>query len=74
MELQQRLITQGILEGEVDGVIGRGTLEAVKTYQRSKGLPVDGFPTLTLLKRLRSESQAAIVPAEGTGSLPEKVN
>ena len=79
MELQQHLIAQGILEGEPDGVIGRGTLEAVKTYQRSKGLQVDGFPTLTLLKRLRSEAPPAIVPQEavapeGTGSLPEEVN
>lgn len=74
MELQQHLIARGILEGEVDGVIGRGTLEAVKTYQRANGLQVDGFPTLTLLKRLRSESQAAIVPPEGTGSIPEKAN
>jgi len=74
MELQHHLIARGILEGEPDGVIGRGTLEAVKTYQRSKGLPVDGFPTLTLLKRLRSEAQTAIVPVEGTGSLPESVD
>jgi membrane-bound lytic murein transglycosylase B len=79
MELQQHLIAQGILEGEPDGIIGRGTLEAVKTYQRSKGLQVDGFPTLTLLKRLRSEAPPAIVPEEavvpeGTGSLPEEVN
>ena len=74
MELQQHLIARGILEGEPDGIIGRGTLEAVKNYQRSNGLQVDGFPTLTLLKRLRSESQTAIVPANETGSLPEKVN
>ena len=71
MELQQHLIARGILEGEPDGVIGRGTLEAVKNYQRSNGLQVDGFPTLTLLKRLRSEAPPAIVPADGTGSIPE---
>jgi membrane-bound lytic murein transglycosylase B len=68
MELQQYLIAQGILEGEPDGVIGRGTLEAIKTYQRSKGLGVDGFPSLTLLKRLRSETPLpAAVPAVGEG-------
>jgi peptidoglycan hydrolase-like protein with peptidoglycan-binding domain len=71
MELQQHLIARGILEGEPDGIIGRGTLEAVKNYQRSNGLQVDGFPTLTLLKRLRSEAPPAIVPADGTGSIPE---
>jgi membrane-bound lytic murein transglycosylase B len=80
MELQQYLIAQGILEGEPDGVIGRGTLEAIKTYQRSKGLGVDGFPSLTLLKRLRVETPPppAAVPVnagEGqpasTGALPQ---
>jgi membrane-bound lytic murein transglycosylase B len=78
MELQQYLITQGILEGEPDGVIGRGTLEAIKTYQRSKGLGVDGFPSLTLLKRLRSETPPpAAMPASAgeeqpgnTGAIP----
>jgi membrane-bound lytic murein transglycosylase B len=55
-ELQQLLIAQGLMEGEPDGVIGPLTLEAVKTYQRSKGLPVDGFPTFTILKSLRTGS------------------
>jgi membrane-bound lytic murein transglycosylase B len=68
MELQKYLIAQGILEGEPDGVVGRGTLEAIKTYQRSKGLGVDGFPSFTLLKRLRTETPLpANVPAAGDG-------
>ena len=43
------------MTGEPDGVIGPATLEAVKTYQRSKGLGVDGYPSLTLLKLLERE-------------------
>src|SRR5690606_22844102 len=46
MELQTLLIQQGYLEGEVDGIIGSGTLGGIKSYQRAKGLPVDGYPTL----------------------------
>ncbi len=53
-ELQQLLIAKGLLSGEADGVIGPATLEAVKSYQRSKGLPVDGFPTQTILKDLQA--------------------
>jgi membrane-bound lytic murein transglycosylase B len=71
MELQQHLIALGLLEGEPDGVVGRGTLEAIKTYQRSKKLGVDGFPSLTLLKMIRSE--APPVPAAQpvtTGATP----
>jgi peptidoglycan lytic transglycosylase B len=84
-EIQQLLIACGLMTGEPDGVIGPATLEALKTYQRSKGLGVDGFPSLTLLKLLQSEAQAANVgpekgagdlapPAEGTTSDPERVN
>jgi hypothetical protein len=27
----------------------------VKTFQRGKGMPVDGFPSRTILERLRKE-------------------
>ena len=55
-ELQQRLTSKGLLEGEPDGIIGPATLEAVRLYQREKGLPVDGFPSLTILELLRKET------------------
>ncbi len=63
MELQRLLVAQGLMTGEPDGVIGPATLEAVKVYQRSKGLGVDGFPSLTLLKLLQSEPPPATVGA-----------
>jgi membrane-bound lytic murein transglycosylase B len=53
-ELQQLLIARGLLTGDADGVIGPATLEAVRTYQRSKGLAVDGFPSATILKDLQA--------------------
>lgn len=55
-ELQTRLLHVGLLDGEVDGVIGPATLSAVKAYQRQKGLNVDGFPTLTILNMLRADT------------------
>jgi len=67
-------------------VIGPATLEAVRGYQRAKSLPVDGFPSQTILKLLRSETPPVMVPAEasseappaavreGTGSIPEAAN
>jgi membrane-bound lytic murein transglycosylase B len=87
-EFQRLLIAHGLMTGEPDGVIGPATLEAVKTYQRSKGLGVDGFPSLTLLKRLQSEPPPANVPETTSAtppppeasttpeasSVPEKVN
>ena len=65
-EFQRLLIAHGLMTGEPDGVIGPTTLEAVKTYQRSKGLGVDGFPSLTLLKALQREPPPANVEAKPT--------
>jgi membrane-bound lytic murein transglycosylase B len=80
-ELQERLIATGYLEGEVDGIVGSGTLEGIKSYQRAKGLPADGYPTLTLLKTLRSEPPpvqpqptSAIPLQESTEGLPPGSN
>jgi membrane-bound lytic murein transglycosylase B len=71
-EFQQLLIALGLMTGEPDGVIGPATLEAVRTYQRAKSLPVDGFPSLTLLKMLRAEApppaSAPVANEDQTGS------
>ena len=64
MELQELLIATGHLEGEVDGIVGSGTLGGVRSYQRAKALPVDGYPTLTILKRLRSEAPPPPPPVQ----------
>ncbi|MGZ5850218.1 MAG: lytic murein transglycosylase [Methyloceanibacter sp.] len=55
IELQQRLAAKGLLTGDADGVIGPATLEAVRAYQRANKLPVDGFPSMTILLLLRKE-------------------
>jgi membrane-bound lytic murein transglycosylase B len=55
VELQKLLVAKALLTGDADGVIGPATLEAVRTFQRSKGLPVDGFPSRTILELLRKE-------------------
>ncbi|MEM7191660.1 MAG: lytic murein transglycosylase [Pseudomonadota bacterium] len=68
MELQRHLIALGHLEGEVDGIIGSGTLGGVRSYQRAKGMKVDGYPTQTILKKLQAEAPA-IVP-ESTAAIP----
>jgi lytic murein transglycosylase len=54
MELQEALAIQGFDPGEIDGIIGPRTLEAIKEFQRSAGMTPDGYPGAKLLKRLRS--------------------
>src|SRR4029079_10087124 len=55
VELQKLLVTKGLLVGDTDGIIRAARLEAVKTFQRGKGMPVDGFPSRTILEMLRKE-------------------
>ncbi|MGH2342186.1 lytic murein transglycosylase [Segnochrobactraceae bacterium EtOH-i3] len=53
-ELQQRLMATGFLprSGHVDGKVGPDTRDAIRAYQKSVGLPPDGYPTTALLARI----------------------
>jgi membrane-bound lytic murein transglycosylase B len=51
-ELQQALNVRGFDSGAADGMIGPATRDALRRWQRSVGLPPDGYPTLELLERL----------------------
>ncbi len=53
VELQQRLTNAGFSTGGIDGRIGPNSEAAIKAYQRSVGLPADGYASLSLLERLR---------------------
>ncbi len=50
--LQTKLQALGHDVGKVDGILGVGTREAVRKEQARLGLPVDGWPTPTLLANL----------------------
>ncbi|KUO61956.1 MAG: spore cortex-lytic enzyme [Gracilibacter sp. BRH_c7a] len=61
-ELQQKLTQLGYQLGTVDGVYGKKTEDAVKRFQKNRGLKVDGVAgekTIKELKRLTGESQTA---------------
>jgi len=51
--LQQALKARGFDPGEPDGMAGPATRRALRDWQRSAGLPADGFPTADLLQRLQ---------------------
>ncbi len=57
-ELQTRLQTLGYDVGAgVDGVIGTGTRNAIRAFQRARALPEDGHPNLILLQALRKAAE-----------------
>lgn len=51
-ELQRRLKNWGYYNGAVDGVYGKGTVEAVKKFQKKNGLTADGVAGLSTYKAL----------------------
>ncbi|CAN5235456.1 lytic murein transglycosylase [soil metagenome] len=54
LTLQTALNQRGFASGTPDGLMGPATREGIRRYQRSVGLPADGYPTLELLDRLRA--------------------
>lgn len=52
--LQSALNDRGFDSGTPDGVAGPATRNALRRWQRSIGLPADGYPTLEVLERLQS--------------------
>ena len=56
MDMQILLNGAGFDTGEPDGVVGRQTRAALRDFQRSAGLPPDGYPTATVIAALRRQS------------------
>ena len=52
--LQTALAQRGYPAGAADGVMGPATRDALRRWQRSIGVPADGYPTLELLQRLQA--------------------
>lgn len=51
-QLQTKLTARGYDVGDIDGIIGAGTRQAVRDEQRRLGLPADAWPTPELLNAL----------------------
>ncbi len=51
--IQEKLIQLGYYKGKVDGVLGFQTKQSIKSYQKEKKLPQDGYPTTQLIQKLK---------------------
>lgn len=52
-ELQRLLTAKGYDTNGVDGIIGGNTRKALRAWQLARGIPADGYPTVSLLAQLR---------------------
>lgn len=65
-QIQQKLKNWGYYFGEVDGVYGSKTTEAVKYFQRTNGLTVDGIAGNATLKELGISTTASSTGSQST--------
>lgn len=76
VDLQRQLAALGFEPGEADGVIGARTRTALKAFQRSVGLPQDGYPSPEVLARVQAEAVsrglAAADPMAAGGTVANK--
>jgi lytic murein transglycosylase len=56
---QTALLNLGFNPGQADGVIGLGTRQALRAWQKAHGLPADGYLSPDMVQRLRAASPAA---------------
>ncbi len=53
MAAQNALTKLGYSPGVVDGMVGAGTRQALRAWQKTQGLPADGYLSVTMVERLR---------------------
>ena len=74
-ELQRRLKQWGYYKGSVDGVYGKGTVEAVKLFQRKNGLTADGIAGKSTFAALgMNDSVKALENNKGSSSSSQNSN
>ncbi len=69
--LQEKLIALGYLSGKADGIYGNDTMDAVRAFQRSKGLEDDGDAGPATLAALQSTTVVPSNPSQPEPSAPE---
>lgn len=63
-ELQRRLKMWGYYTGNVDGIYGSKTIEAVKYFQRKNGLTVDGIAGIKTFQALGMNESAQVLQGQ----------
>ena len=59
MDAQAALARLGFYSGEPDGVIGLGTRQALRAWQKNQGLIADGYLSPEMVRRLRAAVRSA---------------
>ena len=68
--LQTELKNQGYYTGKIDGIYGKGTVNAVKAFQRKNGLKEDGIAGPLTQAKLYAGARTAETPAQEENQTP----
>lgn len=68
--LQSRLTAHGFPSGPIDGIIGDKTIAAIKAFEASRGLPVNGTADDAVIQALRAS--ASVIPQEVKAAIPDR--
>ena len=66
-EVQRRLKQWGYYNGAVDGIYGKGTIEAVKKFQRKNGLTADGITGRSTFEALGMNDSVKVLDNDKKG-------
>ena len=67
-ELQRRLKEWGYYNGAVDGIYGKGTVAAVKAFQKKNGLTADGIAGIETYKALGMNDSVKVLENDNKSS------
>ena len=73
-ELQRRLKNWGYYSGAVDGIYGKGTVEAVKKFQKKNGLTADGVARIATYRALGMNDSVKALQNQGGSSSSNYTN
>ena len=67
-EVQRRLKQWGYYNGAVDGIYGKGTVEAVKKFQKKNGLTADGIAGIETYRALGMNDSVKVLEGNNGNS------
>jgi lytic murein transglycosylase len=70
MTAQRALAALGFDPGQPDGVVGLKTRQALRAWQKSRGVPADGYLSLAMVQRLVADTQPGAAPAQTQAVAP----
>jgi peptidoglycan hydrolase-like protein with peptidoglycan-binding domain len=73
-QVQEQLQAQGLYNGPIDGIVGRGTKRALAQFQQENGLPATATLDQQTYARLSGAGVPSMAPSTGASTAPMGTN